>query len=190
MRCLDSHLKWRGLGFFLVFLPFSFSFFFFFLPSLNYANALDVWSPLKTLSFACGLIAVLSAFTVNAHHSPQHKKSPPKGWKEFKAFKRQKRTKLGIFLCTLKRRIKYKFPPIGACYGSGTHIKALCYDIKGPAGKIFRAHHMRRRNGNNLGKKGADFLTRTTECSFWHTIEGTRNSKEVIFDQVFCLNRL
>lgn len=38
--------------------------------------------------------------------------------------KKTKKTKLG-FLCTLKRRIKYKFPNADR-YGSGAHIKALC----------------------------------------------------------------
>lgn len=67
--------------------------------------------------------------------------------KEFKGFQRQKRTKLG-FLCTLKRRIKYKFSNAG-CYGNVTHIKALwCY---GGVLKVFLPHHMQKRNRNNLG---------------------------------------
>lgn len=55
---------------------FAFSILFFSPPLLKLCKCLRCVVLLKTLSFACGLIAVLSAFTVNAHHSPQHKKSP------------------------------------------------------------------------------------------------------------------
>lgn len=122
MRRLDSHLKWRGVAFLPSLPSFSLA-----LPSLNYANALDVWSCLRHSV----LLVVLLRYWVPLQwmHTTVHStKSPPKGWKEFKALKRQKGLSWD-FLCTLKRRIKYKFP-IGACYGSGTHIKALCPDIK------------------------------------------------------------
>lgn len=178
MRCLDSHLKWRGLVFF---------FFFFFLappPLLKLCKCLRCVVPLKTLSFACGLIAGIEC--LYSEWTPAQK-SPPKGWKEFKALKRQKGLSWDFFLCTLKRRIKYKFP-IGSCYGSGTRIKSIMLRHKGQP-EMVRAHHMRRRNENN-SERAVILQHETSECSFWHAIEGTRNWKEVIFDQVFCLNRL
>lgn len=130
---------------------FSLFFLFFCLPSLNYANVLDVWSCLRHSV----LLVVLLRYWVPLQwmHTTVHStKSLPKGWKEFKALKRQKGLSWGFFYVHWKKRIKYKFP-IGACYGSGTHIKALCYDIKaawGFLGVFFPAHHMQRRTENNL----------------------------------------
>lgn len=99
---------------------------------LNYANVLDVWSCLRHSV----LLVVLLRYWVPLQwmHTTVHStKSLPKGWKEFKALKRQKGLSWDFFFFFFyvhwKKRIKYKFP-IGACYGSGTHIKALCYDIK------------------------------------------------------------
>ena len=94
---------------------------------LKYANThWVVWSLLKTLtvllvvSLRHWLLLQWMPSSVKAQKVLKH------SLKEFKGSKRQKRTKLG-FLCTLKRRIKYKFLNAG-CYGNVTHIKALwCY---------------------------------------------------------------
>lgn len=173
MRRLHAPLKWTGLVFCL------FSFF----SSLNYANASDVWSRLRHSV----LLVVLLRHWVPLQwmHTTVHStKSPPKGSKEFKAFKRQKGLSWD-FLCTLKRRIKYKFP-IGACYGCGSHIKALCWDIK--AAWVVPEHHMHRRNENNLEKR---WFCNTNHWMLFLTRHwGNKEFKEVIFDQVFCLNRL
>lgn len=91
MCCLNSHLKRGGLVFCL---------FFFF--SLNYANALDVWSRLRHSV----LLVVLLRYWVPLQwmHTTVHStKSPPKGWKEFKAFKRQKGLSWDFFMYTEKK---------------------------------------------------------------------------------------
>lgn len=85
-----------------------------------------------THSFACGLLVVLSAFTVNAHHRLKHKKCPLR-LKRVQSIQKTKRISWD-FLCTLKRRIRYKFP-IAAGYDTGSRIKALYSNIK--AAEIF-----------------------------------------------------
>lgn len=115
---------------------------------LKNANAFGVvWSLLKTLSFASGLLAALTAFTGNAHHS-ESTESLVKKIEKVQRLHQTKRAKLG-FLCTLKRRIKYKFPN-AARYGSVAHIKAL-YGF-GKVLKNFLAHHMQRKGRSSLGK--------------------------------------
>lgn len=90
---------------------------------LKYANTRVVWSPLKTLTV---LLVVSLRHWLLLQWMPRPVKAQKvlkHSLKEFKGSKRQKRTKLG-FLCTLKRRIKYKFLNAG-CYGNVTRIKAL-----------------------------------------------------------------
>lgn len=106
-----------------------------------------VWSLLKTLTVL--LVVSLRHWLLLQwmHSTVKAQKVLKNSLKEFKGSKRQKRTKLG-FLCTLKRRIKYKFPNAG-CYGNVTHIKA--WWSCGKSVESFLAHHMQKRNRNNLG---------------------------------------
>lgn len=169
MRRLHPRLKWRGLFFFRVvvvvvvmgggvFLPLtppSSSF-----PSLaplspsslNYANASDVWSCLRHSV----LLVVLLRYWVPLQWMHTTKSPPLKAEWSSKRWKDKKGPKLGDFLCTLKRRIKYKFP-IGACYGSGSHIKALCYGIKAFPHSLplflLLAHHMWRRRSRSRRRR-------------------------------------
>lgn len=135
-NCHNLNLKF--LAWFLFLACFCFLFCFFFVSSLNYANALDVWSCLRHSV----LLVVLLRYWVPLQwmHTTVHStKSLPKGWKEFKALKRQKGLSWDFFYVHWKKRIKYKFP-IGACYGSGSHIKALYYDIKAACFFFFFMH--------------------------------------------------
>lgn len=79
-----------------------FACFSFFLVSLPYANALDVWSCLRHSV----LLVVLLQYWVPLQwmHTTVHStKSPPKGWKEFKALKRQKGLSWDFFMYTEKK---------------------------------------------------------------------------------------
>ncbi len=70
--------------------------------SLNYANALDVWSRLRHSV----LLVVLLRYWVPLQwmHTTVHStKSLPKGWKEFKALKRQKGLSWDFFMYTEKK---------------------------------------------------------------------------------------
>lgn len=106
-----------------------------------------VWSLLKTLTVL--LVAALRLWLLLQwmHSTVKAQKVLRNRLKEFKGSKRQKRTKLG-FLCTLKRRIKYKFSNAG-CYGNVTHIKAW-WGYQG-ALKVFWSAICKKRNRNNLG---------------------------------------
>lgn len=108
-----------------------------------------VWSLLKTLWVL---------LVVSLRHWPrlQWMPSPVKAQKVlnhslkgFKGSKRQKETKLG-FLCTLKRRIKYKFLNAG-CYGNATRIKALWCHGRGLNTLLHTI--CKKRNRNNLGRR-------------------------------------